>query len=87
MVNKIKKSSIKKTSGEIEVTIGEAPLSKYEVMTAVAKTHSIYGATVWLNTPLEEHNGKTPADLMRAGEMKIISSLVESLLKEYESKD
>lgn len=87
VVNKVKKSSIKKTSDKIEVTIGEVSLSKYEVMTAVAKTHSIYGATVWLNTPLEEHDGKTPAELMRAGEMKTVSSLVEALLREHESGD
>ena len=37
VVKKINKSSIKKTSGEIEVTIGEAPLTNHEVMSAVAK--------------------------------------------------
>lgn len=87
MTKKIQKSSIKKTSDNIEVIIGEVPLTKYEVMNAIAKTHSIYGATVWLNTPLQEHEDKTPAELMREGKMKTVSSLVEAVLKEHKKKE
>tara|TARA_Y100000310_G_C20458838_1_gene704359 strand:+ start:364 stop:633 length:270 start_codon:yes stop_codon:yes gene_type:complete len=87
VAKKINKSSIKKTPGQIEITIGTPPLSKYEVMHAIAKTHSIYGATVWLNTSLETHDGKTPAELMREGKMKEVSSLVEAVLKEHDKKD
>ena len=46
-------------------------------MIAIAKKHSIYGSTVWLNTPIDEAGGKTPAELMIEGELSLVSKLIE----------
>jgi hypothetical protein len=74
--NKIKKGSISKNDQDIEVSIGENIPTKYEIMKAIAKKHSVYEATVWLNTPVLEHQGKTPAELMIEGELEIVNSLI-----------
>lgn len=78
LVNKkIKKGSIKKSDQNIEVSIGKDNATKYEIMKAIAKKHSVYEATVWLNTPVPEHQGKTPAELMMEGKLEIVSSLID----------
>ena len=81
------KGSVRKKGNNIEISIGDAPLTKYDIMKKIAQTHSIYGATVWLNTPLEAHENKTPAELMGAGELETVSSLVQKLNKTPEVGD
>ena len=73
---KPKKRSIKKDNDNIEVSMGGA-ITKYEIMTAIAKKYTIYEATVWLNEPLEKHENKTPAELMIEGEFKTVQELIE----------
>tara|TARA_R110001606_G_C15380395_1_gene650345 strand:- start:1271 stop:1534 length:264 start_codon:yes stop_codon:yes gene_type:complete len=74
---KIKKGSITKSDKDIEVSIGEDSPSKYQIMKAIAKKYTVYGATVWLNNPIPEQQGKTPAELMMQGDLKIVSELIE----------
>ena len=61
MKNKPKKASVKKNKGEIEVSLGDGQVTKYDIMTAIAKKYTIYEATVWLNNPIEGKTKKTPA--------------------------
>lgn len=77
MNNKNKTASVKKTQKNIEVTLGDGEINKYDIMIAIAKKHSIYGSTVWLNTPIDEAGGKTPAELMIEGELSLVSKLIE----------
>ena len=83
MPKKQKATAVKKINENIEVTIGAAPVTKYDIMREVAKTHTIYGATVWLNSPLLDHENKTPAQLMREGEMELVAQLI----REYDAGD
>jgi hypothetical protein len=73
---KPKKRSVKKDNDNIEVSMGGA-ISKYEIMTAIAKKYTIYEATVWLNEPVEKYENKTPAELMIEGELKTVQKLIE----------
>lgn len=72
-----KKATVKKQNGNIEFCLGDAGPTKYEIMRAIAKHHTVYGATVWLNTPLSDHDGKSPAELMLAGKLEAVMGLVE----------
>ena len=79
MKKKIKNSSVKKGDKGIEVSMGNGQLTKYEIMKAVAKKYSIYEATVWLNTPTEDSEGKTPAELMMDGDFKLLKKIINKL--------
>lgn len=72
-----KKATVKKNNGNIEFRLGDAGPTKYEIMRAIAKHHTVYGATVWLNTPLADHEGESPAQLMLAGKLEIVMALVD----------
>ena len=86
MSNERKKPLIKKQGGEIEFCLGDAGPTKYEIMTAIAKEYTVYGATVWLNTPLPEHENKTPAKLMLEGELDLVAQIVEEFKDESKHK-
>jgi len=73
---KPKKRSVKKDNDNIEVSMGGS-ITKYDIMTAIAKKYTIYEATVWLNTPVENHDGKTPAELMIDGELNLVRKLID----------
>lgn len=72
-----KKPKINKSKKSIELTVGESSPTKYDVMKLIAQKYSIYGSTVWLNTPLVAHENKTPAELMIEGEISIVYDLIE----------
>ena len=74
-----------KRGKNIEVSLGDGVPSKYQIMASIAKHHTIYGATVWLNTPLPDQEDKTPAALMLEGKLEIVAKLVEDF--ENERKD
>lgn len=76
MSKKPKKRSVKKNNDNIEVSMGGS-ITKYDIMTAIAKKYTIYEATVWLNTPVGDHDGKTPAELMIDGEFKTVRELID----------
>lgn len=78
MKDNTNKSSVKKTQGNIEVSIGDGTITKYDIMTAIAKKNNIYEATVWLNTPIESENNKTPAELMMEGNFETVKSLIDN---------
>ena len=86
MSEKRQKSKVNKNNGKIEFVLGEAGPSKNEIMSAIAKHHTVYGATVWLNTPLTQHDNKTPAELMLAGELEIVVALVKDFGRERKDK-
>lgn len=71
-----KKTKVKKSKESIELSLGE-DITKYDIMKIIAKKYSIYGSTVWLNTPLDEYDEKTPAQLMMAGELKLVYDLIQ----------
>lgn len=81
-----KKSSVKKIQNGIEVTLGNPNITKYDVMKEIAKNYSIYGATVWLNTPLPLHDHKTPAELMKEGQMELVASIAAQEKKAEKEK-
>jgi hypothetical protein len=81
-----KKATVKKNNGNIEFRLGDAGPTKYEIMRAIAKHHTVYGATVWLNTPLLDHEGKSPAELMLRGDLEIVMGLVEQFGNEPTSQ-
>ena len=83
---KRQKSKVTKKNGKIEFSLGNAGASKYEIMRAIAKHHTVYGATVWLNTPLSQHDNKTPAELMLKGELEIVVALVQNFSDEGNDK-
>ncbi len=72
-----KKGSVKKDADSIEFCLGDAGPTKYEIMTAIAKRYTVYGATVWLNEPLEELGGKSPAKLMLEGDLETVAKLIK----------
>ena len=72
-----KKTKVKKSKENIELSIGE-DITKYDIMKIIAQKYSIYGSTVWLNTPLYEHDEKTPAELMIEGKLKLVYDLIQS---------
>lgn len=72
-----KKPKVKKTAKNVELSIGESKPTKYDVMKLIAKKYSIYGSTVWLNTPIAEHEDKTPAELMMDGKIEIVYDLIQ----------
>jgi hypothetical protein len=74
---KPRKSKVIKDKGKIEFSLGDAGPSKYEIMTAIAKHHTVYGATVWLNAALPQHDNKTPAELMLEGKLDVVVELVK----------
>ena len=86
MTHQPKKTTIKKDGEKIEFSLGDAGPTKYQIMSIIAKNNSIYGATVWLNTPLPDHDNKTPAELMLAGELEIVERLVEEFTNERKNK-
>jgi len=91
MSDKPKKGTVVKKGKKIEVSLADGvPASKrqykYEIMKAIAQHHTVYGATVWLNTPLEEYNLKTPAELMLEGELQIVADLVDQFKDEGKDK-
>lgn len=71
-----KKSKIKKTSENIELSVGDHNPTKYEVMKLIAQKYSIYGSTVWLNTPIPECDHQTPAQLMIDGKIGTVYDLI-----------
>ena len=82
MSEKRKKSKVTKKDGKIEFSLGDAGPSKNEIMSAIAKNHTVYGATVWLNTPVIEHGNKTPAELMLEGNLEVVVALVKDFGRE-----
>ncbi len=82
MSQKPQKPKVTKKDGKIEFSLGGAGPSKYEIMTAIAKHHTVYGATVWLNAPLPEHENKSPAELMLEGKLEIVVGLVKDFENE-----
>ena len=86
MTDKPRKSKVTKDKGKIEFSLGDAGPSKYEIMSAIAKHHTVYGATVWLNTPLPDHDDKTPAELMLDGKLEIVVALVKEFGREGNDK-
>ena len=46
-------------------------------MKIIAQKYSIYGSTVWLNTPIPSSDGKTPAQLMIEGENELVYALIQ----------
>lgn len=79
MSKKKNKASVKKDNDNIVVSYGNGKPTKYDIMTAVAKKHTIYGATVWLNTPIEEGSQETPADLMQEGNFEKVQELINKI--------
>ena len=86
MTDKPRKSKVTKDNGKIEFSLGDAGPSKYEIMSAIAKHHTVYGATVWLNTPLPDYDDKTPAELMLDGKLDIVVALVKEFGREGNDK-
>tara|TARA_R110000744_G_scaffold343935_4_gene449178 strand:- start:17 stop:277 length:261 start_codon:yes stop_codon:yes gene_type:complete len=86
MKDKSKKAKVTAEGDKIEFCLGDAGNTKYEIMTAIAKHHTIYGATVWLNTPLPEHEGKTPANLMLEGNLQTVIDLIKEFKSEGRNK-
>ena len=78
MSKKVKKRSVKNKKGNIEVSMGDKGATKYEIMTSIAQKYTIYEATVWLNTPLVNQKGKTPAQLMIEGEFSIVKQMIDN---------
>jgi hypothetical protein len=74
---KPKNSKIKKNQANIELTLGQEDPSKYDIMKAIAQKYSIYGSTVWLNTPIPSEGQKTPAELMLEGKTKLVYELIQ----------
>jgi len=66
-------------NGNVEVLIGDEPPSSHDIMQAVAKSFSIYEATVWLNTPMQALQDKTPAEAMKEGLIDEVFQLVKKL--------
>ena len=58
MSKKIKPAKINKNDKNIELTLGKQKINKYDIMKAIAQKYSIYGSTVWLNTPIKEAKEK-----------------------------
>ena len=83
---KPRKSKVTAKNGKIEFSLGDAGPSKYEIMSAIAKHHTVYGATVWLNTPLPDHDDQTPAELMLEGKLEIVVGLVKEFGRERNDK-
>ena len=69
--------SKKANQSKIEISVGKNDPSKYDIMKAIAQKYSIYGSTVWLNTPIPSQGGKTPAELMIDGETKLVYELIQ----------
>lgn len=69
--------SKKANQSKIEISVGKNDPSKYDIMKAIAQKYSIYGSTVWLNTPIPSQDGKTPAELMIDGETKLVYELIQ----------
>lgn len=86
MKRKPQKPKVTAKNGQIEFSLGDAGPSKYEIMRAIAKHHTVYGATVWLNTPLTKHDNKTPAELMLEGNLEIVVALVKDFGREGKDK-
>jgi len=86
MSKKPKTPKVTASDGEIEFCLGDAGASKYAIMTAIAKHHTVYGATVWLNTPLPDHDAKTPAELMLGGNLDLVMELVGKFESERKDK-
>ena len=76
MSKKPRKASVKKSKDSIEVAFGDGKITKYDIMTAIAKKYTIYEATVWLNTPIEKEKNKTPAELMIDGKFTLVQELI-----------
>ena len=76
MNKKPKKASVKKNNKDIEFSLGDS-VTKYDIMTAIARKYSIYGSTVWLNTPIDSEGGKTPAELMLDNKLSLVKKLID----------
>jgi hypothetical protein len=74
---KRKKASVNKSKENVEFCLGDAGPTKYKIMKAIAKKYSIYEATVWLNEPLEDLGGKTPAEFMLQGKLEEVAALMK----------
>ena len=70
---------VKSTGGDVEISLGERRDSQKNIMALVAASFGIYEATVWLNTPLEELEDKTPAEAMKEGYLKEVLSVAKKL--------
>jgi len=77
MGKKITKST--SSDGNVEISVGEIYESKRYIMEKVAASFSIYGATVWLNTPMETLQAKTPAEAMKEGNLSAVLELIKKL--------
>lgn len=73
----MKQKPKKRNNKNIEVAFGDNNVTKYDIMTSIAKKYTIYEATVWLNTPIKSSKDKTPAELMLEGKFKEVQSLIE----------
>jgi len=73
----VKQKPKKRSNKNIEVAFGNNNVTKYDIMTSIAKKYTIYEATVWLNTPIKSSKDKTPAELMLEGKFKEVQSLIE----------
>lgn len=71
------KAKLSKNKKDIEIILGDGKVTKYDIMKAIAQKYTVYEATVWLNTPIEEMEGKTPAELMIQGELSSVLKLID----------
>ena len=57
-------------------------VSKYDVLSLLAKKLPFYTATQWLKTPNEKLEGKTPSELMKNGKITKVYTTLERELGE-----
>ena len=57
-------------------------ISKYDVLSLLAKKKPFYGATQWLKLPKDEFGGKSPSDLLKEDEIEKVYALLEKELRE-----
>lgn len=59
-------------------------LSKYDVLNLLSKKMPFFAATQWLKSPHPSFGGKSPSDLIKGGESKLVYS---QLKLDIESKN
>ena len=57
-------------------------ISKYDVLSLLAKKKPFYGATQWLKLPQETLGGKSPSDLMKEDKIEEVYALLKKELGE-----
>lgn len=70
---------VKSRGDDVEISLGERRNSQKDIMSLIASSFGIYEATVWLNTPLEELEDKTPAEAMKEGQLREVLSVAKKL--------